>query len=71
MNAKFRAHQRVNFNQKYEEVEEIDMATRLDIYFLQNPKKELGLQQHFGRYGNPLPVFGFNVAIYDLKLIKS
>ena len=31
----------------------------------------LELQQHFERYLNTLPVFGFNSGKYDLNLIKS
>ena len=31
----------------------------------------LDLQQHFERYVNTLPVFGFNSGKYDLNLIKS
>ena len=29
------------------------------------------LREHFERYCNTLPVFGFNSAKYDIKLIKS
>ena len=29
------------------------------------------LQEHLERYGNVLPVFGFNSAKYDINLIQS
>ena len=51
-----------------EEEEEIDMSTQ----FLQIQKNQLlELQQHFERYVNTSPVFGFNSGKYDLNLIKS
>ena len=51
-----------------EEEEEADMSTQ----FLQMQKNQiLDLQQHFERYINTLPVFGFSSRKYDLKLIKS
>ena len=51
-----------------EEEEEADMSTQ----FLQIQKNQLlDLQQHFERYINTLPVFGFNSGKYDLNLIKS
>ena len=51
-----------------EEEEEADMSTQ----FLQMQKNQLlDLQQHFERYINTLPVFGFNSGKYDLNLIKS
>ena len=51
-----------------EEEEEADMS----IQFLQTQKNHfLDLQQHFERYINTLPVFGFNSGKYDLNLIKS
>ena len=54
--------------QNCEEEEEIDMSTQ----FLQIQKNQLlELQQHFERYVNTLPVFGFNRGTYDLNLIKS
>ena len=31
----------------------------------------IDLQEHFERYCNVLPVFGFNSAKYDINLIKS
>ena len=47
---------------------EIDMLTQ----FLQIQKNQLlELQQHFERYVNTLPVFGFNGGKYDVNLIKS
>ena len=40
--------------------------------FLQRPKNQLiELQEHFERYCNVLPVFGFNSAKNDINLIKS
>ena len=50
------------------EDDEADMSTQ----FLQMQKNQLlDLQQHFERYVNTLPVFGFNSGKYDLNLIKS
>ena len=50
-----------------EEEEEADMSTQ----FLQMQKNQLfELQQHFERYINTLPVFGFNSGKYDRNLIK-
>ena len=44
----------------------------LSTQFLQVPKNHLTeLQEHFERYCNTLPVFGFNSAKYDINLIKS
>ena len=54
--------------QNIEEEEKIDMSTQ----FLQIQKNQLlELQQHFERYVNTLPLFGFNSGKYDLNLIKS
>ena len=40
--------------------------------FLQMQKNQLlDLQEHFERYCNVLPIFGFNSAKYDINLIKS
>ena len=51
-----------------EEDDEAEMSTQ----FLQMQKNQLlDLQQHFERYVNTLPVFGFNSGKYDLNLIKS
>ena len=51
-----------------EEEEEADMSTQ----FLQMQKNQLlDLQQHFERYINTLPVFGFNSGKYDLNLTKT
>ena len=56
------------FEFQYIEEEEIDMSTQ----FLQIQKNHLlELQQHFERYVNTLPVFGFNSGKYDLNPIKS
>ena len=50
------------------EEEEKDLSTQ----FLQMQKNQLiDSQEHFGRYCNVLPVFGFNNAKYDINLIKS
>ena len=44
----------------------------LSTQFLQMQKNQLiDLQEHFERYCNVLPVFGFNSAKYDINLIKS
>ena len=49
------------------EEEEKDLSTQ----FLQMQKNQLiDLQEHFERYCNVLPVFGFNNAKYDINLIK-
>ena len=56
------------FEFQYIEEEEIDMSTQ----FLQIQKNQLlELQQHYERYVNTLPVFGFTSGKYDLNLIKS
>ena len=56
------------FEFQYIEEEEIDISTQ----FLQIQKNQLlEIQQHFERYVNTLPVFGFNSGKYDLNLIKS
>ena len=50
------------------EEEEKDLSTQI----LQMQKNELvDLQEHFERYCNVLPFFGFNSAKYDINLIKS
>ena len=50
------------------EEEEKDLSTQ----FLQMQKNQLNdLQEHFERYCNVLPVFGFNRAKYGINLIKS
>ena len=47
--------------------EEMELSTQ----FLQMQKNQLiDLQEHFERYCNTLPVFGFNSAKYDINLIK-
>ena len=49
------------------EEEEKNLSTQ----FLQMQKNQLiDLQEHFERYCNVLPVFGFNSAEYDINLIK-
>ena len=55
-------------DERTEEDDEADMSTQ----FLQMQKNQLlDLQEHFERYVNTLPVFGFNSGKYDLYLIKS
>ena len=55
-------------DERTEEDDEADMCTQ----FLQMQKNQLlDLQQHFERYVNTLPVFGFKSGKYDLNLIKS
>ena len=55
-------------DERVEEDDEADMSTQ----FLQMQKNQLlDLQQHFERYVNTLPVFGFNSGKYDLYLIMS
>ena len=50
------------------EEEEKELSTQ----FLQLQKNQLiDSQEHFERYYNILPVFGFNSAKYDINLIKS
>ena len=45
---------------------------QLSIHFLQMQKNHLiDLQEHYERYCNTLPVFGFNSAKYNITLIKS
>ena len=44
----------------------------LSTQFLQMQKNHLiDLQEHFERYCNTLPVFGFSSAKYDINLVKS
>ena len=44
----------------------------LSTQFLQRQKNQIiDLQEHFERYCNILPVFGFNSAKNDINLIKS
>ena len=48
--------------------EDKELSTQL----LRMQKNQLiDLQEHFERYCNTLPVFGFNSAKYDINLIKS
>ena len=55
-------------DERVEEDDEADMSTQ----FLQMHKNQLlDLPQHFERYVNTLPVFGFNSGKYDLNLLKS
>ena len=50
------------------EEEEKDSSTQ---FLLTQKNQLLDLQEHFERYSNVLPVFGFNSAKYDVNLIKS
>ena len=50
------------------EEEEKDLSTQF-LHMQKNPL--IDLQEHFERYCNVLPVFGFNSAEYDINLIKS
>ena len=55
-----------------ENVDELEEEQDLSTQFLQMQKNQLiELQEHFERYCNVLPVFGFNSAKYDINLIKS
>ena len=63
-----RAERVSNFVDDYVVEEEEVLSTQ----FLQMQKNQLvDLQEHFERYCNVLPVFGFNSAKYDINLIKS
>ena len=58
------------YNAEYfnDTTEEKELSTR----FLQMQKNQLfDLQEHFERYCNTLPAFGFNSAEYDINLVKS
>ena len=48
--------------------EEKDLSTQ---YLQMQKNQSIDLQEHFERYCNVLPVFGFNSAKYDKNLIKS
>ena len=49
----------------------VEEKNNLSTHFLQMQKNQLmDLQEHFERYCNILPVFGFNRAKYDINLIK-
>ena len=59
-----------NSNDEYfnDTAEEKELSTQ----FLQIQNNQIiDLQEHFERYCNTLPVFGFSNAKYDIKLIKS
>ena len=52
--------------------DDCDSEKCASTHFLQTQKYQLmDLQETRERYFNVLPVFGFNSAKYDLKLIKS
>ena len=71
LNERFRKHPTEKFEYEdecIEYTEETDMSTQ----FLRMQKNQLiDLKQKLERYVNTLPVFGFNIGRYDLKLIKS
>ena len=51
---------------------EEEQEKNLSTQFLQMQNNQIiDLQEHFERYCNVLPVFGFNSAKYDINLIKS
>ena len=50
------------------EEEEEDLSTQ---FLLMQKNQLIDLQEHFERYCNVLPVFGFNSGKYDINLIKS
>ena len=50
------------------EEEEKDLSAQ---FLLMQKNQLIDLQEHFERYCNSLPVFGFNSAKYDINLIKS
>ena len=53
-------------------VEDETEEGKCSTQFLRFQKNQLiDLQEHFERYCNVLPVFGFNSAKYDINLIKS
>ena len=53
-------------------VEEEEVKKDLSTHFLQMQKNQLiDIQEHFERYGNVSPVFGFSSARYSINLIKS
>ena len=51
-----------------EDDEEVNASTQ---FLLTHKKKLIEHQEHFERYVNTLPVFGFNSSKYDLNLIKA
>ena len=54
------------------EADESSEGNDVSTQFLQMQKKQLiQLQEHFERYCNVLPVFGFNSGRYDINLIKK
>ena len=54
------------------DLDDCDNETCTSTQFVQIQKKQLiDMQGHLKRYCNVLPIFGFNSANYDLKLIKS
>ena len=68
-----RRSEKTNTSNDYEDecVEESGAEDDVSMQFLQIQKNQLiELQEHFERYCNVLPVFGFNSAKYDINLIK-
>ena len=54
------------------EADESSEGKDVSTQFLQKQKKQLiQLQEHFERYCNVLPVFGFNSGRFDINLIKK
>ena len=50
---------------------EVEHDKSVTQFFQLHKNQLLDLQEHFERYCNKLPVFGFNGARYDMNLIKS
>ena len=54
-----------------EDEEEEENALSTQVLQMMQKNQLIDLQEHFERYCNVLPVFGFNSAKYDINLIKS
>ena len=62
----------IDFDDDDENFKDTAEEKELSTQFLQMQKNQLiDLKEYFERYSNTLPVFGFNSAKYDIKLIKS
>ena len=62
----------IDFDDDDENFSDTAEEKELTTQFLQMQKNQLfDFQEHFERYCNTLPVFGFNSAKYDINLIKS
>ena len=69
LNERSESYSRNQFEYKDECVEDSEEA---DTQFMRIQKNQLiELKQHFERYVNTPPVFGFESSRYDLSLIKS